>query len=135
MDTAPRKRLRVFTMVGIAAIASVAAVIALGGSAFSGEAPPPPTAYDIVRDGGPTGEELAAALGLELLSDFPTGECAAWVEMEDSGAGYCFEGIGDNRGEQTVIARALLGEVLTAEDIDVINEVQARQEAEEPSNG
>jgi hypothetical protein len=79
-----------------------------------------PTASTIMKEGGPTGRQLAETLGLELHDGFP-GNCSFYAEINDSHQGYCLEGLaGDNHAEQWVIAEALRSRVLTQEEFDKV---------------
>jgi hypothetical protein len=76
-----------------------------------------PTAQSIMQDGQPVGAELAAALGLELMDGFDH-QCPYYVEVENSGAGYCLEGLSTtDTGDLYVIAEALRGIILTPEEL------------------
>jgi hypothetical protein len=75
-----------------------------------------PTAQSIMQNGGPVGTELAAALGLKLEDGFDQ-VCAYYVEVEESGAGYCLVGISTDTADLYVIAEALRGRILTPEEL------------------
>jgi hypothetical protein len=76
-----------------------------------------PTAQSIMQDGQPVGAELAAALGLELMNGFDH-QCQYYVEVENSGAGYCLEGLStSDTADLYVIAEALRGVILTPEEL------------------
>jgi hypothetical protein len=102
--------------VGAGAIVLSAAFLLIGQVTSAGPNEEP-TASTIMQEGGPTGDELAARLGLELQQGF-TGNCSYFAEINDSHEGYCLEGLaGDNNAQQWVIAEALRGRVLTAEEL------------------
>jgi hypothetical protein len=76
-----------------------------------------PTARSIMQDGQPVGAELAAELGLELMDGFDH-QCQYYVEVENSGAGYCLEGLSTtDTADLYVIAEALQGIILTPEEL------------------
>ena len=91
-----------------------------------------PTAESIVRDGGPQGQDLAAALGLTFHEGPFEGGCQAYVEVEESGGGYCIEGVADTLLERSIIGKALQGRVPTREEVKRIRRMLEAQELPGP---
>src|SRR5437016_2386571 len=76
------------------------------------------------RNKGPLGVDLALALGLELRDAFHH-NCAYYVEVEESGAGYCLDGVSNDTGDLFVIGQALRGDVLTPEELQSVKDTIA----------
>jgi hypothetical protein len=124
-----RRKLRKAATIGVASVAALGS-IALVSRAFDdssgriggGPGGRAPTAESIIRDGGPLGRELAELLNLELMHGFD-GSCSFYAEIREDGTGYCLDGIeDDDRAHQWVIAEALRGRALSAEELAAVEE-------------
>lgn len=88
----------------------------------------PPTAEEIVAGTVPLGPELADWLDLKLMPAFD-GVCDFYQEVEESGVGYCLDGLG-GRVDQYVVGLALRGIKPTSEQLATIEDMIAWNEAE-----
>jgi hypothetical protein len=123
MDSSRRRALVVLFVVGLLVVAATALILSNQSSATADN---PPTAQEIVRGGVPVGSELADELGLTLMPGFDH-ECDFYQEVEESGAGYCLDGLG-GRVDQYVIGLALRGVVPSDDQLATIEETIARNE-------
>jgi hypothetical protein len=91
------------------------------------------TAASIVRDGGPTGDELANALGLTLQEKFA--DCSYYQVITDDGAGYCLQDLDMDMVDRYVIAMALRGRVLTPDEVEQVRETLSMADAHSSPTG
>jgi hypothetical protein len=80
---------------------------------------------------GSTGPALAEALGLELQPTWVPGECRYYVEVEESGPGYCIDSVVSSRVEAWAVGQRLRGVVPSEQELRVAEVSSQIDEASE----
>jgi hypothetical protein len=99
-------------------------------------------AEDFVDGSAPLGDELAAALGLSKEGPYEstdgtyTGSCRYFVEVEESGEGYCLQDVAGDPVDLAAIAAGLRGHRIDEGELESIRQTLAlASESGETSSG